>query len=57
VPFAGLGLKGSEPLPALRAAVCRYDRSLGPELLSSTARLTKPNYHRHSEWAVLRLTR
>jgi hypothetical protein len=57
VPFACLGLKGSEPLPVLRAAVCRYDRSLGPELLSSTARLTKPNYHRHSEWAELRLTR
>jgi hypothetical protein len=57
VPFAGLGLKASEQLPALRAAVCRYDRSLGPELLSSTARLTEPNYHRHSEWTELRLTR
>ena len=57
VPFACLGLKGSEHLPALRVAVCRYDRSLGPELLSSTARLTEPNYHRHKEWAELRLTR
>ena len=57
VPFAGLGLKGSAQLPSLRAAVCRYDRSLGLELLSSTARLTEPNYHRHNEWTELRLTR
>lgn len=57
VPFACLGLGGGEKLPALRTAVCRYDRSLGPELLSSTARLSEPNYHRHGEWAALRLTR
>jgi hypothetical protein len=57
VPFACLGLKDRGPLPALRTAVCRYDRSLGPELLSSTARLAEPNYHRHGEWAELRLTR
>jgi hypothetical protein len=55
VPFACLGLAGSAALPALRTAVCRYDRSLGPELLSSTARLTEPNYHRHGEWAELHL--
>lgn len=55
VPFSCLGLAGIEQLPALRTAVCRYDRSLGPELLSSTARLTEPNYHRHQEWAELRL--
>lgn len=57
VPFACLGLKDSGHLPPLRTAVCRYDRSLGRELLSSTARLTEPNYHRHGEWAELRLTR
>lgn len=57
VPFACLGLEGSAPMPALRTAVCRYDRSLGPELLSSTARLTEPNYHRHGEWANLHLAR
>lgn len=57
VPFACLGLAGGAAMPALRTAVCRYDRSLGPELLSSTARLTEPNYHRHGEWAELRLAR
>jgi hypothetical protein len=57
VPFACLGWKDRGPLPALRTAVCRYDRSLGAELLSSTARLAEPNYHRHGEWAELRLTR
>lgn len=57
VPFACLGLKDSGHLPALRTAVCRYDRSLGRELLSSTAQLAEPNYHRHGEWAELRLTR
>lgn len=55
VPFACLGLGGSADLPALRTAVCRYERSLGPELLSSTARLAEPNYHRHEDWAELRL--
>jgi len=57
VPFACLGLGRNTSLPGLRTAVCRYDRSLGPELLSSTARLTEPNYHRHGEWADLRLAR
>ncbi len=57
MPFACLGLNPEQNLPTLRTAVCRYDRSLGPELLSSTARLTAPNYHRHAEWAELRLVR
>ena len=57
VPFACLGLAGPEKLPKLRTAVCRYDRSLGPELLSSTANLTAPNFHRYEEWADLILER
>ena len=55
VPFARLGLDGTRGLPGLRTAVCRYDRSLGPELFSSTARLTAPNFHRYGEWAGLQL--
>jgi hypothetical protein len=55
VPYSCLGLGHTARLPVLRTAVCRYDRSLGPELLSSTARLTEPNYHRHQEWSELRL--
>ena len=57
VPFACLGLNPEQNLPTLRTAVCRYDRSLGPELLSSTARLAAPNYHRHAEWAELKFVR
>ncbi len=55
VPFTCLGLSNGGNLPGLRTAVCRYDRSLGPELLSSTARLAEPNYHRQAEWAELKL--
>ena len=57
VPFACLGLAEPATTPKLRTAVCRYDRSLGPELLSSTANLTEPNFHRHEEWADLILER
>lgn len=55
IPFSCLGLASPPRPPLLRTAVCRYDRSQGPELLSSTARLTGPNFHRHQEWAELRL--
>jgi len=55
VPFACLGFRDPQDLTGLRTAVCRYDRSQGPELLSSTARLADANYHRHREWAELRL--
>ena len=55
VPFSCLGLVGGANPPALRTAVCRYDCSARPELLSSTARLAEPNYHRHQDWAELRL--
>ena len=55
VPFTHLGLREGEMPSGWRTAVCRYDRSLGPELLSSTARLAQPNYHRHAEWSELRL--
>ena len=55
VPFTCLGLREGEIPSGWRTAVCRYDRSLGPELLSSTARLAQPNYHHHAEWSELRL--
>ncbi|MDZ4805577.1 MAG: hypothetical protein SGI90_12020 [Candidatus Eisenbacteria bacterium] len=55
IPYSCLGLERPPCPPVLRTAVCRYDRSRGPELFSSTARLTEPNYHRHQEWAELRL--
>jgi len=48
-------LVGGANQPALRTAVCRYDCSRGTELLSSTARLAEPNYHRHQDWAELHL--
>ena len=38
VPFARLGLREGEIPSGWRIAVCRYDRSLGPEMFSSTAR-------------------
>jgi len=57
VPFACLGLAGAPRLPGLGIAVCRYDRSRGAEMLSSTANLSEPNYHRHEEWADLILER
>ncbi len=55
VPFARLGLREGEIPSGWRIAVCRYDRSLGPEMCSSTARLGEPNFHRHAEWSELRL--
>ncbi len=55
VPFRCLGLAPGAQLGGLRTAVCRYDRSHGPEILSSTARLSEPNYHRIAEWAQLQL--
>jgi hypothetical protein len=55
VPLNCLGLPPGMPLPVFRAAVCRYDRSQGPEILSSTARLSAPNYHLYAEWPELRL--
>lgn len=55
IPYSCLGLESPPKAPVLRTAVCRYDRSRGPELLSSTARLTEANFHRHQEWAELNL--
>lgn len=46
VPNARRGRDGTRGLPGLRTAVYRYDRSLGLELFSSTARLTAPTFHR-----------
>jgi len=55
VSFTRLRLRDGEAPSGWRTTVCRYDRSHGPELLSSTARLAEPNYHRHAEWAELLL--
>ena len=55
IPYSCLGLESPPRAQMLRTAVCRYDRSHGPELFSSTAPLTEPNYHRHEEWAELSL--
>lgn len=54
IPAGVLGLPSFTPNQALRAAVCRYDCTLGNEpRLSSTAPLTEPNYHRLAEWETL----
>ncbi len=55
VPFACLGLPPSGAPPRLRACVCRYDCESGAEVLSSTAPLREPDYHRVAEWQPLRL--
>ena len=48
----GAGILG--PATRLRVAVCRYDCTAGPGfVLSSTARLTQPAYHRREEWDLL----
>lgn len=55
VPFRCLGLAPGASLPAMRAAVCRYDLGSGREVLSSTARLPSPNYHLQGHWSRLQL--
>lgn len=42
--------------PTIRTAVCRYDyESSDAPVLSSTARLREPSYHRIDDWDVLRV--
>ena len=55
LPFSCLGLDAATPPTGLRACVCRYDWSHGTEVLSSTAPLGAPDYHRVAEWQPLRL--
>lgn len=55
IPLARIGLPTDQKPERLRACVCRYDLSHGAEVLSSTAPLREPNYHRVGEWSRLRL--
>lgn len=56
VPWRCLGLPAAAaPRPVLHACVCRYDCGRGGEVLSSTAPLREPNYHRLEDWPRLRL--
>ncbi|MEO6005451.1 MAG: hypothetical protein ABIZ04_14320 [Opitutus sp.] len=56
VPLSVLGLEPGSNLPALKTAVCRYDCSRPPlPILSSTAPLHAPDYHRFNEWQTLEL--
>lgn len=55
VPFSCLGASANAPLPLFRACVCRYDWSRGVETLSSTAALTRLDFHRPEEWTPLAL--
>ncbi len=58
IPFTALGLDPAAPsAPGPRVAICRYDCTRGGEpLLSSTAPLQEPNYHRVDDWPPLSLT-
>ena len=56
IPFSTLGLKSQNDLPPLGTAVCRYDYSTpSSPVLSSTAPLREPDYHRVEEWQKLAL--
>lgn len=56
LPFSSLRLESRETRGDLRVAVCRYDYSRGTDfILSSTAFLSEPNYHRTDEWHRLQL--
>lgn len=56
IPTTSLGLAVPlAPGTALRAAVCRYDYGASPDgpVLSSTAPLREPFFHRFAEWSPL----
>lgn len=55
VSFRCVGLAAGASLPAMRAAVCRYDLGRDREILSSTARLPVADYHLQSAWSRLQL--
>ncbi|MDI1334895.1 MAG: hypothetical protein PSU94_01825 [Lacunisphaera sp.] len=56
ITFDRLGIDPLAHPPALRTAVCRYDYGPNPTpVLSSTAPLREPNYHRTQEWQLLKL--
>ena len=56
LPATILGVERLAPTMSLRTAVCRYDcGSRAEPVLSSTAALTFPSYHRRAEWHRLAL--
>jgi hypothetical protein len=56
IPFSTLGLNLQDAMPSLQTAVCRYDYSMrSSPVLSSTAPLQEPDYHRVDEWQKLAL--
>jgi hypothetical protein len=56
VPFSTLGLTVQQAVPPLQTAVCRYDCGVpSVPVLSSTAPLQEPDYHRVHEWHMLAL--
>jgi hypothetical protein len=57
IPFSILGLDTGAPIPALRTAVCRYDYGTdAAPILSSTAPLQSPDYHRMNDWQTIELS-
>jgi hypothetical protein len=57
VPAQCLGLQGLNAATVLEAAVCRYDEGPnGMPVVSSTAILTEPSFHRRDEWTRLVLS-
>lgn len=57
IPWSDFAPSGGAPRPGdtWRFALCRYDYSShGPPVLSSTAPLRQPSFHRHEEWQQLR---
>ena len=56
LPAAIFGVERLAPTLSLRTAVCRYDcAARAAPVLSSTAALTAPSYHRRDEWHSLAL--
>lgn len=58
IPWTFLTKTGKKP-DSLRWTVCRYDYNgnLDSPILSSTAPLTQPNFHRRMEWNFIVLTK
>lgn len=57
LPFTCLDLEPTAEVPTLRTAICRYDYEAGTSpVLSSTALLSAPDFHRPREWHTLKLS-
>jgi hypothetical protein len=56
IPFSTLGWNGQNAVRPLQTAVCRYDCGVpSVPVLSSTAALQEPDFHRVNEWHTLAL--